>query len=116
MLSLPSEQNKHVRYQPITNPKLANRLFSTVSCIEKIAMDDLCESVLVLYAVRNSSGMYESAIYYGPGPLYRKKEEFPSEMIRGFSRGRECFDVMIDHYIQLVRDHSFDHYHNNKIH
>lgn len=79
-------------------------------------MDEKLESVLDLYFVRNpSSGIHEAAIYYGPGPLCKYQEGFPSEMVRGLSRGRECFDSLVDHYIELVRQFSFEYQNDGSI-
>lgn len=115
-LSLPSNQDSRVKYKHITDSNLANRYFHSVPCLKKVATDEKLESELDLYLVQNpSSGMYEAAIYYGPGPRHKDKKGFPSEMVRGLSWGGECFDSLVDHYMELVKQFSFEYQNDNSI-
>ncbi len=48
-------------------------------------------------------GLYETVIFYGPGPACQDPKKFLIEMLRIFYQDKKYFDIIWDYYITIVK-------------
>lgn len=93
--------------QVILKGEKAKRIFRAIEYLDKVAVNHISYSVLVLYTRLNPSGIYEAGIYFGPGPFCDNRDSFPVEMLRVFSLDNQSFNLVGDYYVQLVEKEFF---------
>ena len=108
MLSLLLTVPKGVE-QSLAHGDTAGRIVSSIckgtskAETERVSQDPTGMWTLWLYRRNNAACMEEAGVVYEMGPEYDSQQngEFPGEVLRFFSMGKECYETAVSHYEDL---------------